>query len=590
MNKKVGIICGIILLCALLSGCEQGGEERAATPGEAQTERTAVYKAPLQDVNSLPLKDDSALYEAYDPLDVVCFYVTVRKGNHADGTDHTLEEVNAYKNLQGMTGVEKIKAEAIFQVGDETGPMPGEVGYGALSPNATINVRGRTSTGYPQKSYRISLMDTAGLWRGQRAIAINKHPSDPTRLRNMVYFRLLQDVPGLTSLRTQYVHLYVKDETDTDAPDAFVDYGLYTQVELPNGRFLRNHGLSRDGDLYKANMCELYRYPDKIKLATDPTYDLAAFSEVLEPKTGDDHRKLIEMLEAVNDFERPIEEVVEKHFDLDNLTSYMAFNMLMANPDSNAQNYLLYSPVNSDTWYYICWDGDGALAYYEDELLESTWTEAVWTRGVSDYWGVVLFNRMLRVESYRDALYEKVELLHGQITPARIDALIADCRTVTDQYTTRMPDAVHMRIPADKLELIYANMAADTDLAYTYILESFEKPMPFYLGDPKSQGNKLSLCWDPAYDFDGEFIRYDVQVATDWTFEKGTIVTESLGQLACEAIFELPEPGDYFWRAVANDESGHSQIAFDQVSTTTGAHGGMGRFTVGPEGSVTKAQ
>ena len=67
--------------------------------------------------------------------------------------------------------------------------------------------------------------------------------------------------------------------------------------------------------------------------------------------------------------------------------------------------------------------------------------------------------------------------------------------------------------------------------------------MPFYLGDPKSQGNKLSLCWDPAYDFDGEFIRYDVQVATDWTFEKGTIVTESLGQLACEAIFELPEPG-----------------------------------------------
>ena len=590
MNKKVGIICGIMLLCALLSGCEQDGEGRAATPGEAQTQRTSVRKAPLQDVNNLPLKDDHTLYEAYDPLDVVCFYVTVRKGNRADGTDHTFQEVNAYKNLQGMTGVEKIKAEAIFQVGDETGPLPGEVGYGALSPNATINVRGRTSTGYPQKSYRISLMDTAGLWRGQRAIAINKHPGDPTRLRNMVYFRLLQDVPGLTSLRTQYVHLYVKDETDPDAPDAFVDYGLYTQVELPNGRFLRNHGLSQDGDLYKANMCELYRYPDQLKLATDPTYDLAAFSEVLEPKTGNDHRKLIEMLEAVNDYERPIEEVIAKYFDLDNLTSYMAFNMLMANPDSNAQNYLLYSPVNSDTWYYICWDGDGALAYYEDELLENAWSEAEWTRGVSDYWGVVLFNRMLRVESFRNALYEKVEWLHGLITPERINELIAACRTVTDSYTTRMPDAIHMRIPNDKLELIYNNMAADTDLAYAYIMESFKKPMPFYLGVPIAQGGRLTLSWDAAYDFDGEFVRYDVQVATDWTFAPETIVAESLGQLVCTASFAMPEQGDYFWRVVATDESGHSQISFDQISTATGAHGGMGRFTVGPEGSVTKAE
>ena len=145
----------------------------------------------------------------------------------------------------------------------------------------------------------------------------------------MLYFRLLEDVPSIPSLRTQFVHLYVRDLTAEEPKDTFEDYGLFTQVELPNNRYLRNHGLSVNGALYKANMCEMYRYPDKLKLSTDPDYDLAAFSTVLEPKTGEDHRKLLEMLDAVNDQAVPAEELLERYFDLDNLTSYLAFNILM---------------------------------------------------------------------------------------------------------------------------------------------------------------------------------------------------------------------------------------------------------------------
>ena len=37
----------------------------------------------------------------------------------------------------------------------------------------------------------------------------------------------------MMGLRTQFVHLYVKDLTDSDT-GAFVDYGLYTQVEQLN--------------------------------------------------------------------------------------------------------------------------------------------------------------------------------------------------------------------------------------------------------------------------------------------------------------------------------------------------------------------
>lgn len=586
MRMKKGIALALVLqlVMLVLCSCAAPADETGALGGEPAA--PTVKKAEVPDIGDLTLKDDASLYTQYDPLDVVCFYVTVQEGNRADGTDHTFEEVNAYRNLQGMTGVEKIYANAIVQVGDENGPRPGELGYGATAANATINVRGRTSTGYPQKSYRLSLFDDAGTWRNQTAIALNKHPNDPTRLRNMLYYDLLQQVPGMVSLRTQFVHLYIKDETGDTPDDAFVDHGLYTQVELPNARFLRNHGLSRNGNLYKANMCEMYRYPEKLRLATDPEYDLGTFSEVLEPKTGEDHQKLLDMLDAVNDYSRPIEDVIETHFDLDNLTSYLAFNMLMANPDSNAQNYLIYSPVNSDKWYYICWDGDGALAYYEDALRGNTWTEGEWTRGVSDYWAVVLFNRMLRVEGYREALKDKVESLRTIITPDAIAERIARYRTVVDQYTRRMPDSINMRISEDQLELVYENLPYDTDQAYQYFIESLDKPMPFYLGEPAVEEGMLTLEWSPSYDFGGGLIYYDVQIASDWTFEEDTILWESLNQLVPTAQVPLPAAGEYVWRAVARNERGNTQGAFDQFSSATGAHSGMRRLTVTADGKA----
>ena len=574
-----------LVLCALLAGCSQDAPVMGAVR-PSPTPAPEIKKVAVPDINEIGLKDDPSLYSAYDPTDLICFYITVRGGSAADGTDNTFEEVNDFLNLQGMQGVEKVKANALFQVGDERGPLPGGVGYGTTETNATINVRGRTSTGYPQRSYRISLMDKAGLWRGQRDIAINKHPTDPTRLRNMMFFELLQDVPGMVSLRAQFVHVYIKDETSEDAPDGFVDYGLFTQVELPNDRYLRNHGLSRGGDLYKANMCEMFRYPDKLRRADDPAYDASAFEEVLEPKTDSDHEKLLSMLDAVNDYRLPIEDIVDKYFDLDNLTSYMPSNILMGNPDRNAQNYFLYSPVNSNTWYYLCWDGDGSMSYYEDELLEDAWAEGEWTKGLSDYWGVVLFNRMLKVRSFRDALTEKVEALHMIITPERIASLIQRYRKVVDRFVHRMPDQIHMRVPAKKLEMIYQNTPFDVERSYRYYMESLHKPMPFYMGDAEVDRDDLVLLWEAAYDFEGDFVRYDVQVASDWTFEPEAVLWESLDQLAISAKLDLLPAGTYYWRVTATNERGYTQSAFDQVMTSSGAHTGMRAFTVREDGTV----
>lgn len=583
-RTRVLLLLGILTLGCMLTGCVAQNEPAAATDTLNDTAARTVAKVPVPEIDSLPLTDDPALYAQQDGTSLVYFYLTVKGGNAADATNHTFAQVNEYLNLQGMKNVEKIKSEILFQVGDEYGPLPEEIGFGETLANATFNVRGRSSTGAPQKSYRIDLMASAGLWRGQRAIAINKHPYDRSRLRNMLFFTLLQKVPDMTSLRTQFVGVFIKDETAGET--AFTDLGLFTQVELPNGRYLRNHGLSRGGNLYKANMNEFFRYEDKIRLATDPLYDLAVFSEVLEPKTTEDHAKLIAMLDAVNDDTIPIERTVGQYFNLENITSFLAYNILMGNTDTNSQNYMLYSPVNSDIWYFICWDGDGCLPFSEAAIYEDDGSRPDWAYGVSNYWGMVLFNRMLRVTSYREALTAKVEELRAIITPEVIAAEIARYRTVVDTFTSRMPDAIHLNGTAAQLARLYRSMPGDVTTAYRYFVESLSKPMPFFLGDVTAADGSLTFPWGDAYIFDTSLIYYNLQVATDWTFAADAIVYEKQRMLQLHETIPALPAGDYYWRVVAQNESGKTQTAFDWFSGVGADHYGMRRFTVTAGGEV----
>lgn len=68
----------------------------------------------------------------------------------------------------------------------------------------------------------------------------------------------------MVGLRTQFVHLYVKDNTE-ESDGKFEDYGIYTQVEQLNKTALKSHGLDSNGQLYKINSFEFYRYEDIIK-------------------------------------------------------------------------------------------------------------------------------------------------------------------------------------------------------------------------------------------------------------------------------------------------------------------------------------
>ena len=537
------------------------------------------------DINTLPLVDNQALYQYDDPSSVVVMYITVRKGSPSDKADHTWEEVNDATNFFFNTTeiVEMPKAEIIFQIGDENGPLPGEVGFSAVVPNATIQVRGNSTSMMPQKSYKIVLRDNTGGWRGQYSIPINKHIFDMTRIKNKLCFDLAQELPHLVSYRTQFVQLYVKDETSNPPAEKFIDYGLFTQIEQPNKDFLRNHQLDPNAHFYKAEFFEFFRYPDEIRMADDPAYDLQVFETKLEVKGNENHEKLIRLLDEINNNAVPIEETFEKYFDLDNYFSWMAFNILIGNLDTTSSNFFLYSPQNSERWYFLMWDYDSALDRQASEIFGEN-TPQYWQTGLHTYMGVVLHNRVLKVEKYRQLLDERINEIKAFLSEERIQAKLETYRAVTEPYLMRMPDFYY--INPEALEFGYAAIPSEIEQNYQLYQESLIKPVPFYLGTPQRIGEELQFNWSESYDFKGEDITYVLQVSQDYDFTK--IVAEATVVNYTEASIKGDlAPGTYFWRVVATNESGQVQYAFDYYRDPDDfIFDGMRQFYVFSDGSV----
>ena len=582
--KKAAGFMAVLLAAVLCGGCmsttmQKTGEQST----EVESENSGVEKEEKPEINEIHLRDKDTLYENDDDTSVVTMYLTVSRGNSSENTDHSWSEINSYSvsDYEEM-GVERYQVAGLLQVGDENGPEAGEVGYGEKVPNATVQIRGQTSSRYAQKNYKIELKKNKGTWRGQRTINLNKHMGEGMRFRNKLSYDLLKGIPELLSLRTQFVHLYVKDETEGENK-GFSDYGLYTQVEQLNKTGMKAHGLDFNGQLYKVNSFEFYRYEDVIKKEDEAGYDQKAFEERLEIKGSSDHRKLIRMLEAVNDYSKPVSTVLEQYFDKENLTYWMAFQILTGNVDTQNRNTYLYSPLNSDTWYFICWDNDGA--FMRSEYVKRQFSDqGSWESGVSNYWGNILFQRCLQSETFREELDEAILDLKTYLSEDRLRTMIGRYQAVVKPYAYSMPDQMNEPLTEDAYDEIASEIPGEVENNYQLYLESLKKPMPFYIGKPVITGQKLKVNWDISYDFNAEDITYTVEVARDYLFRD--VIYRSERQLLPEAELDLPEAGQYFVRVQAENSSGYTQDAFDYYVTDSGKNYGMRCFYITQDGRV----
>lgn len=97
-RRVLGLGVALAGLCAGCAVLPAGSTESAAGSQAASGEKAAdkVEKAPLEDINSVHLRDNSELYTVYDDSGVVTMYLTVSRGNDSENTNHSWAEINHY--------------------------------------------------------------------------------------------------------------------------------------------------------------------------------------------------------------------------------------------------------------------------------------------------------------------------------------------------------------------------------------------------------------------------------------------------------------------------------------------------------------
>ena len=575
------LVLGLSIQAAVLRGQENAGtadQDKAPASSQAAEEETGetggfqIAQTPGIDDG---IREDKNVYNEDDPDSIVYFYVTVRYGSEARGTNHTLDQVNNAVRFEDETHVDtEVYADALVQVGDETGPQPGMLGYGETDSNATIRIRGNTASLAPQKSYKLSLNDEAGLWRGQSNIALNKHAFEATRFRNKLYFDLAKNLSDVPSLRTQFVRLFVKDETSGSTQ--FVDYGLYTQVEVPTKKYLANHGLDRSGFLYKVINFN-YETNDLIKNFDDPAFDQAAMDTVISCRGRQDNSRLMEMIAALNDTSNDIDDVIDTYFDRDNYMQWLAFNLLMGNRDTTMQNYYLYSPLNGSKFYFIPWDGDGSLDRTECQV-EGNNTVADWEHGIGNYWGILLHQRFLRKAGNRADLEQVVEEMHTWLNKETVDQMAADYYETVSPYIYSMPDSLYLENTRSEVETILSRLGDEVEENYRDFKDSLTEPMPFWMYAAQDDGANVTLSWEAAYDFEGQPFTYSIQVSRYPDMRSPLVDQTGLINTGLTVPKSSLGSGEFYWKVTAVRADGVTVDAMNGIKVSDQTYLGVYSF------------
>ena len=546
------------------------------TSGESA--KDSYRKADKKD--SLVVKDKESLY-SFMPLTQV-LYLTVGRGM-AEG-DHTWQEINSHDlSWYESNDTDIYECKALVQFGSEEGPTSGSFGFDMMSNNATVRLSGKRASERQQKNYRIKIDQGSGNVYGMKNFILNKSFSDPFRFTNKLSFDLIAGTDGFMSVRTGFVHLYVRDESEgSDA--LFVDYGLYTMTETINNRYLTNRSLDSSGELYGAEEFDFDRHPDVIMQPTDSSYDREKFEKLLKAKGSDDYTKLINMLDALADDSLSIEEVVERYFDKDSLYNYMAFNILLDNKDTDTENFYLYSPTGTEKFYVIPWDMDGALRSDYEHLRDPSYSDG-WERGIYLYTDSKLFGRIIRSKPCLNELSERISLLHEtSLSGENVVRRARDLALTIKPYLYTLPDMTFARVSKSDHDALVEMLKTQMDRNFYAYYDTMDTPWPFHIREPEREGTGVKLTWDESF-LPERDVTYDIDLSDSWDFTH-TIISEKGLKTTRYDAGDL-KPGQYFLRVRAVSPDGVAQEAYEFYNTElkTRVHGVM-CFYVFEDGTV----
>lgn len=419
--------------------------------------------------------------------------------------------------------------------------------------NATMRPRGGNYTrAIDVQSYRIRLEEP---FQGQLTLSLNKHYGDPSRLRNALSFRLFQGMNDITSLRTQFVHLFVNGE----------DLGLYTLVESRGSRMLRNHRLDDRGHLFNAEYgFFIYNNVDRVRR-------IESILGTAELEVGYSHDGLIRMIDAVYS-DKDINQVIDDHFNRENLLTYFASVYLMQNLDTEAKNYLLYTtPREPERVYFLPWDWDNAFSVRE--------TRAVfvgrWREGFGNWSKIGIMWRVLQEPELVDALvFKMLELAQSSLSQERVSTLIDQLATEVETFTQRPPDNQFYSPAVVTQEVI--DIKGVIGESARLLAHTIQWPIPPQVNGTRYnlENNAVEFLWYETISLQGRPLSYEVVLFSERLWDEDNIIwrsprtTHTSLTITTADIPDELSAGRYYWMVYVWDNNGNYNS-----SSNTNIHG-----------------
>ncbi|NCA98803.1 MAG: hypothetical protein EOM70_05455 [Clostridia bacterium] len=525
-------------------------QEQLAKPDPVQVSTLDDWTIEESVLNGLPLNENKAIYRSDSDGSLDTLFITVFPTDTPDGRI----DFTAFDYHQALVQDYNPTLDANITYANPDGELPMLADKDRV--NARIRVRGASERGAAYKSYRIELTDDRDALRGLKVINLNKHVFDPGKITNKFSMDLFRQMENMASLRTNFVHVFIRDKSLPPEQQGYVDYGLFTQVEQPNQTYLESHGLDPNGTLYKAEYFE-FRQEDALRSKDDPDYDPKAFEQILSIREADDHEKLLDMLSEINNINQDFEPVFQRYFNEDNYLTWMAANILLGNYDTVNRNFMLYSPTNSETFYFLPWDYDKAMNIMGSKNFPRKWL------GLQRYTGVLLHRRYFRTPESVDKLTRRMEeLLDSVMSPESVHQLVQTYRPVVSPFLTMPPDLGLLRMPPNEMTGYWDQFDDEILNNYDIYKQNLELPLPVFTGDPIRSGRIVRFTWESSYDLQQEKLSYQLQLARDPQMQQIIFSTSDLIDTLYEYQGDLPD-GTYYLALQIFDSSGHDQISLD---------------------------
>lgn len=551
-NKNLLVGLAVVLAIGVFTNIYIGSLNNVDEIPEDNTplDEWTLENSPL---NGLPLVENKTIYKVDQADDLDTIYITVFPTESEEG----LIDFSIFDLHQSLDQTFNPTLHANVTIGDSSGKLNALVDTASI--NATIRVRGNSGRGAAFKSYKIRFTSDNGNYKGFTILNLNKHVYDPSKVSNKFSFDMMSQLDNMVSLRTNFVKVYIRDASKPASQSKYVYYGLYTNIEQPNRDFLTSHGLDVNASLYKASSFEFHEYAD-LKNVDDPTYDKAAFEKILEIREGNDHTKLIKMLKDVNDMDLDFAVTFKKYFNEENYLTWIAMNILLGNEDVLSQNFFLYNPTNSLTWYLLPWDYDGTFKF---GIADSDHKAPLSLRGVQRLTAITLHRRYFSSPVNIAKLTVKLDaLLATTFSKANVNRTVEQYLPVMQATLGRLPDVGLLGMEPNQLKTYIHGFYDEIKSNYDDYLTTLKYPSPVFTVTPvKNTDGTTTFAWETSTDFEGDLVKYSIRLAKDPAMKQ--LIFSQNNLVSANYTHNGTLKGTYYLEVKVTDSSGNVQISLD---------------------------